>query len=258
MALRGKNNIGTEMEEAMNGFGSGKISTRSKGASLFVVICLVFAVTFTHCGVSDKASKIVQEPLPYAQNALEPYISTATMGYHYGKHHAAYVASANTLISGSPFAGKTSAEIIVLTSGKAENAAIFNNVAQHFNHAFFWKCLKPLGGGTPTGKLAEKIDASFGNFTAFKKAFLEAAKGHFGSGWVWLVQEGDLLKIETTGNADTPIARGTKPVFCVDVWEHAYYLDYQNRRSDFVETVLDKLANWDFVASQLEETAKAS
>jgi superoxide dismutase, Fe-Mn family len=228
------------------------------GPSGFWLICLAVAVTLNGCGVVDKPSKIVQEPLAYSENALEPYISAATMRFHYGKHHAAYVATANTLISGSPFADKTSVEIIALTSGKAEHAAIFNNVAQHVNHAFFWKSLKPGGGGVPTGKLAERIDASFGNYTAFKKAFLEAAKGRFGSGWVWLVQEGDLLKIETTGNADTPIARGTKPVFCVDVWEHAYYLDYQNRRSDFVETVLDKLANWEFVATQLEETAKVS
>ncbi|MFH0730044.1 MAG: superoxide dismutase [Pseudomonadota bacterium] len=216
-----------------------------------LLICLSSAVTLTHCGRVDSSSKIVQEPLPYAENALEPYISAATMGYHYGKHHAAYVTAANALIFGSPFAGKSSAEIISLTAGKAEHAAIFNNVAQAFNHAFFWKSMKPGGGGVPTGKPAEIINASFGDFKAFKKAFSEAAKGRFGSGWVWLVKEGDLLKIETTSNADTPIAHGAKPVFCVDVWEHAYYLDYQNRRSDFVETVIDKLANWDFVASQL-------
>jgi superoxide dismutase, Fe-Mn family len=218
---------------------------------LMLLICLSSAVTLTHCGVTDTSCKIVQEPLPYAENALEPYISAATMRYHYGKHHTAYVTTASTLITGTPFAGKTGTEIISLTAGKAENAAIFNNVAQAFNHAFFWKSMKPGGGGVPTGKLAEKINASFGDFKAFKKAFLEAAKSRFGSGWVWLVQEGDLLKIETTGNADTPIARGTRPLFCVDVWEHAYYLDYQNRRADFVETVLDKLANWDFAASQL-------
>jgi superoxide dismutase, Fe-Mn family len=242
----------------MSWYGDRKEGTNGKQLSIFLVICLAFSVTLIHCGVANKPPEITQEPLPYAQNALEPYISAATMGYHYGKHHAAYVASANKLINGSPFAGKTSAEIIALTAGKAENAAVFNNVAQAFNHAFFWKSMKPNGGGEPTGKLAERINASFGNFDTFKKAFLEAAKSRFGSGWVWIIQEGETLKIETTGNADTPIAHGAKPVFCVDVWEHAYYLDYQNRRSEFVETLLDKLANWDFVASQLDQPATAS
>jgi Fe-Mn family superoxide dismutase len=242
----------SQLKEAdMHWFRRERENMKSLHQACISLICLSFFITLTHCGAAVPPSKIVQEPLPYAENALEPHISAATMGYHYGKHHAAYVTTANLLISGSPFAGKTGAEIISLTAGKAENAAIFNNVAQAFNHAFFWKCMKPGGGGVPGGKLAEKINASFGDFNAFKKAFLEAAKGRFGSGWVWLVQEGDLLKIETTGNADTPIAHGAKPVFCVDIWEHAYYLDYQNRRTDFVETVLDKLANWDFVASQL-------
>jgi superoxide dismutase, Fe-Mn family len=231
---------------------------RMKHLGIFGLICLFFAVTLTHCGVAEKSPKIVQEPLPFAENALEPYISATTLRFHYGKHHAAYVASANKLISTSPFSGKTGIEIIGLTAGKPEYAAIFNNVAQAFNHAFFWKSLKPGGGGEPTGKLAEKINASFGSFDAFKKAFVEAAKGRFGSGWVWLLQKGDALEIETTANADTPIAAGAKPLFCVDVWEHAYYLDYQNRRSDFVEAILDKLANWDFVAAQLEPGPKAS
>jgi Fe-Mn family superoxide dismutase len=235
----------------MNWFKKGRKKMKRLSRSLMLIVCLSSVVTLTNCGVADTSSKIVQEPLPYAENALEPYISAATMGYHYGKHHTGYVTTANTLLTGTPFAGKTSTEIISLTAGKVESSAVFNNVAQAFNHAFFWKSMKPGGGGVPTGKLAEKINASFGDFKAFKKAFLEAAKARFGSGWVWLVQEGDVLKIETTGNADTPIARGTKPLLCVDVWEHAYYLDYQNRRADFVETVLDKLANWDFAASQL-------
>lgn len=218
-----------------------------------MIICLILSVGLTYCGKGEKSTQIVLEPLPYAENALEPYISGTTMSFHYGKHHAGYVTAANKLIQGSPFAGKSETEIIPLTAGKEENAAIFNNVAQAYNHAFFWKCMKPLGGGNPTGKLAEKIDAAFGNFASFKKAFMEAAKGRFGSGWAWLVLEGDQLKIVATGNAGTPLAHGAKPLFCVDVWEHAYYLDYQNRRADFVETVFDKLANWDFVASQLEK-----
>lgn len=237
---------------------NGKEGSGTKHLWVLAVICLAFAMTLVQCGFADKTPKIVQEPLPYAENALEPYVSAATMRYHYGQHHAAYVASANKLISGSPFAGKTEAEIITLTAGKEEHSAIFNNVAQAFNHSFFWKSMKPGGGGKPTGELALKINASFGDFNAFKHAFSEAAKSRFGSGWVWLVQEGETLKLVTTGNADTPIAAGARPVFCVDVWEHAYYLDYQNRRSDFVTAVLDKLANWDFVASQLVSSATAN
>jgi Fe-Mn family superoxide dismutase len=143
----------------------------------------------------------------------------------------------------------------VLTAGKKEYTAIFNNVAQAWNHAFFWKCLKP-GGGTVGGELADWIIKSFGSIDTFKQKFLEASKSQFGSGWTWLVLDGEKLKIVTTANADTPIAHGLKPVFTVDVWEHAYYLDYQNRRADFVENVLNHLVDWDFVASQLKSTEK--
>ncbi|MCG6973595.1 MAG: superoxide dismutase [Desulfobacterales bacterium] len=184
-------------------------------------------------------------------DALKPYISEQTMRFHYGKHYAGYVDKANQLLKTGGFEGKTAEEIIALTAGKKEYTSIFNNVAQAWNHAFFWKCLKP-GGGTINAEVADRIIKSFGSFDKFKQKFLEAAKSRFGSGWTWLVLDGDKLKIVTTGNADTPIAHGLKPLFTVDVWEHAYYLDYQNRRADYVRQVLNHLVNWDFIASRLK------
>ena len=191
--------------------------------------------------------------LPYAQDALEPYISARTMGFHYGKHHQAYVDNLNKLVAGTPWAAGQSLEKVVLESaGMADKAAVFNNAAQAWNHAFFWKSMKPGGGGLPAGRLMDLIGKSFGGFEKFKNAFLTAAVAQFGSGWVWLVQEGDALKIVKTSNADTPIAHGQTALLTCDVWEHAYYLDYQNRRKDFVQAFLDHLANWDFAASQLK------
>ena len=222
-----------------------------KGTLLFVVICIALAVN--QCGTAEEKPLFVQDPLPYPEDALEPYISAETIGLHYGKHHAGYVTTANRLVMDSAFQGKTPVEIIKLTAGKKEHSKIFNNVAQAWNHAFFWKCMKPGGGGIPKGRLAKKIEDSFGSFDTFKKEFLAAAKSQFGSGWVWLVLDDDILKVVTTANADTPLSQGLKPIFTVDVWEHAYYLDYQNRRTDFVETVLDNLADWDAVAFFMEQ-----
>ena len=222
-----------------------------KIACLFGAISL--ALGLTGCGKIGENAAIMQEPLPYKMDALKPYISEQTMRFHYGKHYAGYVNKANQLLKKGGFEGKTADEIIALTSGKKEYAAIFNNVAQAWNHAFFWKCLKP-GGGTINAEVADRIIKSFGSFDKFKQTFLEAAKSRFGSGWTWLVLDGDKLRIVTTGNADTPLAHGLKPLFTVDVWEHAYYLDYQNRRGDYVQKVLDYLVNWDFIASQLKST----
>lgn len=193
----------------------------------------------------------VQEPLPYAENALEPHISARTFSFHYGRHHKAYVDKAADLVKTSPWAGQSVEDVIRGTVGKPDFAALFNNAAQAWNHAFFWTCLKPGGGGAPTGALGEALAKTFGNHEAFKKQFVEAAVGQFGSGWAWLTAGGGVLKIEKTSNADTPLAHGRVPLFTVDVWEHAYYLDYQNRRADFVATVLDKLADWDAVARRL-------
>ena len=189
--------------------------------------------------------------LPYAQNALEPYISARTMSFHYGKHHQAYVDSLNKMVAGTPVAGKSLEMIIVENEGKADKAAVFNNAAQAWNHAFFWKSMKPGGGGKPDGKMLARLEKAFGNFEAFRKAFVDTGLAQFGSGWVWLVSEGDDLKVVKTANADTPLVHGQKPLLTCDVWEHAYYLDYQNRRKDFVETFVDHLANWACAAEQL-------
>ncbi len=190
--------------------------------------------------------------LPYAENALAPVISAGTMGFHYGKHHKGYVDNLNKMIAGTEYADWTLARLVCGTVGKIEKSAFFNNAAQAWNHAFFWRSMKPEGGGLPSGRLMVLIGKSFGTFDKFKEAFLAAAVAQFGSGWVWLVQEGDGLKIVKTSNADTPVAHGQTALLTCDVWEHAYYLDYQNRRKDFVQAFLDHLANWEFAASQLK------
>lgn len=191
-------------------------------------------------------------PLPYAQEALEPYLSAKTIGFHYGKHHQTYVDNLNKLVVGTPMASQTVEDIIKSTTGVADKAAVFNNAAQVWNHSFYWTSMKPGGGGQPTGRLAEMIDKCFGSFDKFKEAFVAAGVGQFGSGWVWLVQDGDELKVLKTSNADTPIAHGQTPLLTCDVWEHAYYLDYQNRRKDYLQTFLDHLVNWDGAAALLK------
>lgn len=190
--------------------------------------------------------------LPYAQNALAPYISSTTMSYHYGKHHQTYVDNLNKLIAGTAWAGQAVEKIVVDSAGVADRTAVFNNAAQVWNHSFFWRSMKEGGGGVPTGRLLKLIETSFGGYEPFKIAFLDAAVTQFGSGWVWLVQDGEGLKIVKTSNADTPLAHGQTALLTCDVWEHAYYLDFQNRRKDFVQAFLDHLANWDFAATQLK------
>jgi Fe-Mn family superoxide dismutase len=190
--------------------------------------------------------------LPYAQSALEPYISARTMSFHYGKHHQAYVDNLNKLVAGTPWATQSLEMIIRDSAGKADRTALFNNAAQAWNHTFFWNSMTPGGGGKPSGRLLAMIEKSFGTFDNFKNAFVNAGVAQFGSGWVWLVQEGDTLKIVATPNADTPLAHGQTALLACDVWEHAYYLDYQNRRKDFLVAFLDHLANWTFAESQLK------
>ena len=190
-------------------------------------------------------------PLPYADTALAPVISAQTISFHYGKHHKAYVDNLNKLVPGTDLEGRTLEEIIVATAGKPDRAGIFNNAAQVWNHTFYWNCLKPNGGGAPTGALAAKIDAAFGSFDNFKKEFANAALTQFGSGWAWLVADGDAVKIVKTGNAEVPFTKGQKPLLTIDVWEHAYYLDYQNRRADYVNALIGELLNWDFAADNL-------
>jgi Fe-Mn family superoxide dismutase len=196
-------------------------------------------------------AKIVLPPLPFAENALEPYISANTMGFHYGKHHNAYVNNTNTLISGTEFQPMVLEEIIRKTKGRADHAGLFNNAAQVFNHTFYWHSMKPQGGGKPAGMVAQKIDASFGSYDNFREAFAKAAATQFGSGWAWLVENGGKLAVMQTGNADTPIAGSMKPLLTIDVWEHAYYLDYQNRRGDYINAFLDHLVNWEFAEKNL-------
>lgn len=185
--------------------------------------------------------------LPYDKIALEPYISRDTLNFHHEKHHQTYVTKLNDLIEGTDFAGLDLEDIITKTVNKDEFTGIFNNAAQVWNHTFYWHCMKPEGGGEPTDAIAESIDQAFGSYDEFRTAFKQAALTQFGSGWAWLVMDSEGLRIMKTANADTPIAHGIKPLLTCDVWEHAYYLDYQNRRPDYVDTFLDHLVNWDFV-----------
>jgi len=186
-------------------------------------------------------------PLPFAKDALAPHISAQTFDFHHGKHHNAYVTKLNELIAGTEFE-KASLEDIILKSAKDESKKpLFNNAAQHWNHSFFWECLKPNGGGKPTGELAKAIDRDLGGYDKFAADFKAAAIAQFGSGWAWLASDKDgKLEILKTSNAELPLTQGKRALLTVDVWEHAYYLDYQNRRPDFVQTFLDKLLNWDF------------
>jgi superoxide dismutase, Fe-Mn family len=194
-----------------------------------------------------------QAPLPFASNALESYgMKAETFEYHYGKHHKAYVDNLNKLIDGkTEFAGKSLEEVIRMTAGKADQAGIFNNAAQVWNHSFFWSSLKAGGGGAPTGDLLAKIEAAFGSYDNFKTEFAAAAATQFGSGWAWLVEEAGALKITKTTNADNPLTHGQKPLLTLDVWEHAYYIDFRNARPGYITNYLDKLVNWDFVAANL-------
>ncbi len=184
-------------------------------------------------------------PLPYADDALDPHITARTISFHYGKHHATYVANLNGLIEGTPNENKSLEQIIA----DAEPGGLFNNAAQVWNHTFYWNSMTPSGGGDPSGDLAAAIDASFGSASAFKEELVTKGKGNFGSGWTWLVKDGDGLAIMNTDDADTPIKHGKTPLLTVDVWEHAYYLDYQNARPAYLETFVDKLLNWEFAAS---------
>jgi Fe-Mn family superoxide dismutase len=189
--------------------------------------------------------------LPYPENALEPVISAKTLSFHYGRHHKTYVETANKLIVGTELADLPLEEIVTATAGKSDRMNIFHNAAQAWNHNFYWQSLKPKGGGEPPAALKHKIEESFGSVEACRKGLSSIAVAQFGSGWAWLVLEGTRLKVIKTPDADTPITMGAKPLLAIDVWEHAYYLDYQNKRADHVEAVIAKLINWDFAAHNL-------
>lgn len=189
--------------------------------------------------------------LPYPADALKPYMSAETFSFHHGKHHAAYVANLNKLIEGTDLANKSLEEIIKATFGDPSKAGIFNNAAQVWNHTFFWESMKPGGGGAPTGPIADKINADFGGYDKFAEAFKTAAATQFGSGWAWLVLDNGTLKVTKTPNAENPLVHGQTPLLTLDVWEHAYYLDYQNRRPDFISAYLEHLVNWDAANARL-------
>lgn len=199
--------------------------------------------------INQTVFPFVLPDLPYAPNALEPVISANTLSFHHGKHHKAYVDNLNKLIAGTELEGKSLENIIDFTAGKPDYAGHFNNAAQIWNHSFYWASLMPNGGGAPTGALAEAINQAFGSLDAFKAAFAQAATTQFGSGWAWLVKDGATLKIVKTSNAEVPLTKGQKPLLTIDVWEHAYYLDFQNRRADYVQGVIEKLLNWRFAES---------
>ena len=190
-------------------------------------------------------------PLPYPDNALEPIISANTIGFHYGKHHKGYVDNLNKLVVGSELADQPLQQIMMASVGKADRTAIFNNSAQIWNHNFYWWSLRPNGGGEPPAALAQRLEGSFGSVAACKKELAAAALGQFGSGWAWLVQDGDKIKVLKTGNADNPLTAGLRPLLTIDVGEPAYYLAYQNRRADYVNAVIDKLLNWEFALQKM-------
>ena len=190
-------------------------------------------------------------PLPYADNALDPVISAHTLSFHYGKHHKAYVDNLNKLVAGTAHADASLEAIIKATAGKPADAGLFNNAAQIWNHTFYWNSLRHGGGGAPGKALATRIEADFGSLDNLKKELTQAAVTQFGSGWAWLVVKDGKLAVTKTANADTPLVHGQKPLLTIDVWEHAYYLDFQNRRPDYVAAVLDKLIDWGFAEDNL-------
>ncbi|NJM53935.1 MAG: superoxide dismutase [Blastocatellia bacterium] len=202
--------------------------------------------------ISNRALPFELPPLPYADNALTPVISSNTIGFHYGKHHKGYVDTLNRIAKGTKYENMSLEQVVLSSAKNKKDTAIFNNAAQIWNHNFYWNCLKPNGGGKPTGVMAQKIDEAFGNYDNFKKQFAEVTISQFGTGWGWLAADKKgKLSIVKTEDADLPLTMGMKPLLTIDVWEHAYYLDYQNRRADHVNTVIDKLLNWEFAAKNL-------
>jgi len=191
-------------------------------------------------------------PLPYAMDELEPHISARTLSFHYGKHHRGYINNTNAIVKKEGLWGKSLVELIRGASGKIGSESLFNNAAQAWNHGFYWRSLHPEGGGEPQGELGKSIRLEFGGYETFKEKFIAAASSRFGSGWAWLVSDGAKLKIVTTGNADTPLTHATIPLLVVDVWEHAYYLDYQNGRKKYLEAVMDHLIHWKFAESNFK------
>lgn len=222
-----------------------------KSSCLVIALCAIF---LGYQIISSKASRegtFVLPALPYEKNALEPYISERTLDFHYDKHHKGYYDMLNTILLDNKLKFKTLEEVIMRSAHDAALTPLFNSAAQAWNHTFYWQSMKQGGGGQPKGALLDKINEQFGSFDEFKKQFIEAGAKLFGSGWVWLVLDGQRLKIVPSHNADLPLIHNQKPLLTCDVWEHAYYLDYQNRRKDYVTVFLDHLVNWDFAEENL-------
>ena len=190
--------------------------------------------------------------LPFPENGLEPYISSRTLSFHHGKHHKAYVDNTNKLVKGTDLSDAALEDIITATAGNPSKTGLFNNAAQAWNHAFYWQGMRPGGGGKPTGAIAKLIESDLGGYDKFKEAFTSAGMTQFGSGWAWLVKKEGKMEVWKSPNADTPLAHGLTPLLTVDVWEHAYYLDYQNKRADYLNAFVDHLINWDFVNKRLK------
>jgi len=235
---------GTDLNDQCGGMSRREFLTVSSGAALFIA-------TGGFSSFARAAALHSLPPLPYADNALEPVISATTLGFHYGNHHKGYVDNLNKLIANTEFFDFSLEKTITATTGQSEKTAIFNNAAQSWNHTFYWQSLKPNGGGDPPSALKQRIEASFGSVESCKQELASAAVTQFGSGWAWLVLDGDQIKVVKTSNADVPLTSGLKPLLTIDVWEHAYYLDYQNRRADYIKAVIDKLLNWGFAEQNL-------
>lgn len=233
-----------------------KLGVAATAAAIAPRVAFASAASTPSTPLSEAAMTITLPELPYAQNALEPHISANTLSFHYGKHHQAYVTNLNNLLKDNPdMANLPLEDIIRKSAGDAAKAGIFNNAAQVWNHTFYWHSMKPGGGGEPKGALADKINKDFGSFDKFKEAFKTAGATQFGSGWAWLVSDKGTLKVTKTPNADLPLVHGQTALLTMDVWEHAYYLDYQNKRPDYISTFLDKLVNWDFAEQNLLKVA---
>ncbi len=216
---------------------------------------MLFTAPFFFGRTAQAAETVVLPPLPYGENALEPYISARTISFHYGKHHAGYVKKTNTLLEGSGLEGESLDKIVVAASENPELTNLFNNAAQVWNHNFYWLSMKPGGGGQPQGLLLDKVVEDFGSADAMYTDLAAKAGGQFGSGWAWLVLEHGKLSCVNTPNANTPLAMGMTSLLCIDVWEHAYYLDYQNRRGDYVQGIIEHLIDWEFAAENLRKSA---
>lgn len=217
-------------------------------------LALFYTSGITGCSGNStpEQAKLLLPPLPFKEGDLAPYISEQTLKFHYGKHHEGYVTKLAGLIKGTVYENLPIIDIVQKSAGSTEDKAIFNNAAQSFNHSFYWQSMRPGGGGEPRGELLKKIEGSFKSYKGFREAFAKAANGQFGSGWAWLIQDSEgKLSMVATSNADTPITQGLRPLLTIDVWEHAYYLDYQNRRADYVEAFLEHLINWEFAAGNL-------